>query len=57
MFRQPLWLDVLEWGQASDYAGWFDIDWDPDQRYLHDKLLVPALGSQYGAVLNRDNSS
>src|SRR6476469_4015288 len=47
----PLWLDVLEWGQDSIYAGWFDIDWDPDQRYLHDKLLVPALGSQYGAVL------
>ncbi len=47
----PLWLDVLEWGQESTYAGWFDIDWDPDQRYLHDKLLVPALGSQYGAVL------
>ena len=47
----PLWLDVLEWGQDSTYAGWFDIDWDPDQRYLHDKLLVPALGSQYGAVL------
>jgi (1->4)-alpha-D-glucan 1-alpha-D-glucosylmutase len=47
----PLWLDVLEWGQDSAYAGWFDIDWDPDQRYLHDKLLVPALGSQYGTVL------
>ncbi|HEY7244892.1 MAG TPA: malto-oligosyltrehalose synthase [Xanthobacteraceae bacterium] len=47
----PLWLDVLEWGQESPYAGWFDIEWDPDQRYLHDKLLVPALGSQYGAVL------
>ncbi|MGA8755001.1 MAG: hypothetical protein WB611_01510, partial [Stellaceae bacterium] len=23
----PLWLDVLEWGQESVYAGWFDIDW------------------------------
>jgi (1->4)-alpha-D-glucan 1-alpha-D-glucosylmutase len=47
----PLWLDVLEWGPASDHAGWFDIDWNPDQRYLQGKLLVPSLGDQYGAVL------
>jgi (1->4)-alpha-D-glucan 1-alpha-D-glucosylmutase len=47
----PWWLDVLEWGPASEYAGWFDIDWDPDRRYLHEKLLVPFLGDQYGAVL------
>ena len=47
----PWWLDVLEWGQDSAYAGWFDIDWDPDRRYLFAKLLVPFLGDQYGAVL------
>ncbi|MGH7076916.1 MAG: malto-oligosyltrehalose synthase [Acetobacteraceae bacterium] len=47
----PLWLDVLEWGSDSDYAGWFDIDWDPDQSYLRGKLLAPVLGDQYGAVL------
>jgi (1->4)-alpha-D-glucan 1-alpha-D-glucosylmutase len=47
----PWWLDVLEWGPESEYARWFDIDWDPDRRYLHDKLLVPLLGDQYGAVL------
>ena len=47
----PLWLDVLEWGPQSDHAGWFDIDWDPDRRYLKDKLLVPFLGGQYGAEL------
>ena len=44
----PFWLDVLEWGPDSAYAGWFDIDWDSDQAYLHDKLLVPILGEQYG---------
>ncbi|HJU17893.1 MAG TPA: malto-oligosyltrehalose synthase [Stellaceae bacterium] len=49
----PLWLDVLEWGPDSAHAGWFDIDWDPDQRYLHDKLLVPFLGDQYGVVLEQ----
>jgi (1->4)-alpha-D-glucan 1-alpha-D-glucosylmutase len=45
------WLDVLEWGPESEYAGWFDIDWDPDRRYLQGKLLVPFLGDQYGTVL------
>ena len=49
----PLWLDVLEWGPDSRHAGWFDIDWDPDRRYLHEKLLVPCLGDQYGVELDR----
>ncbi|MGB2634243.1 MAG: malto-oligosyltrehalose synthase, partial [Candidatus Acidiferrum sp.] len=47
----PLWLDVLEWGRESRYAGWFDIDWDSHSEYLSGKLLVPFLGEQYGAVL------
>src|ERR1700679_770877 len=45
------WQDVLEWGPDSEYAGWFDIDWDPDPLSLRGKLLVPFLGDQYGAVL------
>jgi (1->4)-alpha-D-glucan 1-alpha-D-glucosylmutase len=49
----PIWLDVLEWGQESHYAGWFDIDWDPSTQYLRGKLLVPFLGGQYGAELER----
>src|SRR5262245_16183477 len=48
----PLWLDVLEWGPESAYAGWFDIDWEPHRGYLHDKLLVPVLGDQYGIELD-----
>lgn len=48
----PLWLDVLEWGKDSNYSGWFDIDWEPDHRYLHGKLLVPFLGNQYGVELD-----
>jgi (1->4)-alpha-D-glucan 1-alpha-D-glucosylmutase len=47
----PWWLDVLEWGSDSGYAGYFDIDWEPDAPYLRGKLLVPFLGDQYGAVL------
>ena len=45
------WLDVLEWGQASPYAGYFDIDWLPPRRDLAGKLLVPVLGKSYGAAL------
>jgi (1->4)-alpha-D-glucan 1-alpha-D-glucosylmutase len=47
----PLWIDVLEWGPRSAHAGWFDIDWGSDRSYLHDKLLVPFLGDQYGVEL------
>ena len=51
----PLWLDVLEWGPQSEHAGWFDIDWDPSRRYLHEKLLVPFLGDQYGIEMEAGN--
>ncbi len=49
------WLDVLEWGEDSRFAGYFDIDWHPDRRYLEGKLLVPFLGDQYGLVLESGN--
>jgi (1->4)-alpha-D-glucan 1-alpha-D-glucosylmutase len=45
------WLDVLEWGRGSPYAGYFDIDWRPAKVELHDKVLVPMLGDHYGAIL------
>src|SRR5215212_9318587 len=48
----PLWLNVLEWGRDSPFAGWFDIDWEPAAGYLTEKLLVPVLGEQYGAALD-----
>ena len=47
------WLDVLEHGQASRYAEHFDIDWAPADETLAGKVLVPILGDQYGAVLER----
>ena len=43
----PLWLDVLEWGPESRYAGWFDIDWGAGGG----KLLAPVLGAQYSEEL------
>jgi (1->4)-alpha-D-glucan 1-alpha-D-glucosylmutase len=45
------WLDVLENGEASDYAEFFDIDWDPIKGELHGKVLIPILADQYGNEL------
>jgi (1->4)-alpha-D-glucan 1-alpha-D-glucosylmutase len=45
------WLSVLEHGQASRFADYFDIDWRPVTPKLEDKVLVPVLGDQYGNVL------
>jgi (1->4)-alpha-D-glucan 1-alpha-D-glucosylmutase len=45
------WLDVLENGQSSIYASFFDIDWQPLKDELRGKVLVPILHDHYGAVL------
>lgn len=45
------WADVLENGPSSPYSIFFDIDWDPVKRELHDKVLLPILGDLYGHVL------
>jgi (1->4)-alpha-D-glucan 1-alpha-D-glucosylmutase len=45
------WLDVLENGEASIYACFFDIDWHPLKEELRGKVLVPVLHDHYGAVL------
>ena len=47
----PWWQDVLENGQASRYAQFFDIDWWPLKDELHGKVLLPMLGGQYGQEL------
>jgi (1->4)-alpha-D-glucan 1-alpha-D-glucosylmutase len=45
------WWDVLENGTSSRYASFFDIDWQPQEERLRNKVLVPILGDQYGRVL------
>jgi len=45
------WSDVLENGESSIYASFFDIDWQPLKDELHGKVLVPVLHDHYGAVL------
>src|SRR5271156_252977 len=47
------WQDVLENGHASQYAEYFDIDWNPLKAAMQDRLLLPILGDQYGAELER----
>ena len=49
----PRWQDVLENGASSRYARMFDIDWWPVNPALKDKVLLPILGDQYGASLER----
>lgn len=45
------WQDVLENGPSSHYARFFDVDWRPVKDELENKVLLPVLGDQYGAVL------
>ncbi|HVH79620.1 MAG TPA: malto-oligosyltrehalose synthase [Stellaceae bacterium] len=45
------WMDVLEWGEASPFAHYFDINWQDGRPDLQGRVLLPVLGDQYGAVL------
>jgi (1->4)-alpha-D-glucan 1-alpha-D-glucosylmutase len=45
------WQDVLENGRTSEFAEFFDIDWEPLKHDLRGKLLLPVLGNQYGEEL------
>ncbi|WP_295474710.1 malto-oligosyltrehalose synthase [uncultured Pseudomonas sp.] len=47
----PWWLDLLEWGRGSPYASFFDIQWHSPDPLLKGQLLLPFLGSDYGAAL------
>jgi len=51
--RNAWWLDVLMHGASSPYAAFFDVDWMPVKAELANKVLLPSLGDQYGAVLDR----
>jgi (1->4)-alpha-D-glucan 1-alpha-D-glucosylmutase len=47
------WLDVLKNGRKSECADFFDINWNPPNPQLQDKVLLPVLGDHYGVVLER----
>jgi (1->4)-alpha-D-glucan 1-alpha-D-glucosylmutase len=43
--ENPWWFDVLEKGEGSPYAPFFDVNWDST------KVLLPILGKPYGEAL------
>lgn len=45
------WWDVLENGPSSAYASFFDVEWDPPEAKLRNRVLIPVLGDHYGRVL------
>jgi (1->4)-alpha-D-glucan 1-alpha-D-glucosylmutase len=47
------WQDVLEYGRASPYAEFFDIDWEPLTSRLRGRVLMPFLGDDDEEVLER----
>ena len=48
------WNDVLQHGQASRYAKYFDIDWSPGDEALRGKVLLPILSRPYGEALEQN---
>jgi (1->4)-alpha-D-glucan 1-alpha-D-glucosylmutase len=46
------WQDVLAYGPASPYAGFFDVEWDPLKPELQGKILLPFLGRPYGEAVD-----
>src|SRR5690348_7914977 len=54
--ENPWWMDVLENGQESEFASYFDIDWDADP-LGRSRVLLPVLGETYGRVLESQGLS
>jgi len=44
------WWDVLESGPASEYAAFFDVDWDAA---ADNRVLLPVLGERYADALEQ----
>ncbi|MGV3773188.1 MAG: malto-oligosyltrehalose synthase [Verrucomicrobiales bacterium] len=47
------WRDVLQNGRQSQFANYFDINWDTPEPGLKDKALLPVLGDHYNHVLEQ----
>ena len=45
------WDDVLRFGRCSEYASWFDIDWEHGGTSGAERLLLPVLADHYGASI------
>jgi (1->4)-alpha-D-glucan 1-alpha-D-glucosylmutase len=52
--ENPFWDDVLERGERSRYARWFDIDWGTSRRSAGDgRVVLPILGGELEQVIDR----
>lgn len=53
--ENPWWVNVLENGQQSPYAHFFDIEWDSAlaSGVLQNRVLLPVLGGPYGETLEK----
>lgn len=49
--RNRWWWDLLRSGPQAAYADYFDVDWEPPEPRLGQRLLLPILGDVYGRVL------
>lgn len=47
----PWWRDLLRFGQRSEYASFFDIDWEGQPQMPSGVLVYPCLGRPFGAAL------
>ena len=47
------WNDVLENGRTSVFGSFFDIAWQGPRASLHDRVLLPLLGSSLGDALDK----
>jgi (1->4)-alpha-D-glucan 1-alpha-D-glucosylmutase len=52
--ENPFWDDVLEHGERSRFARWFDIDWDGSNGGGDDgRVVLPLLGDELDQVIER----
>lgn len=54
--ENPWWMDLLENGQQSEFASYFDIDWTADP-LGRSRILLPILGDTYGKALESQGIS
>jgi (1->4)-alpha-D-glucan 1-alpha-D-glucosylmutase len=48
------WVDVLEHGESSMYAHYFDINWHPRWQHLAGKVILPVLGAPLSQCIEKN---
>jgi (1->4)-alpha-D-glucan 1-alpha-D-glucosylmutase len=49
--ENPWWNSVLEKGQSSPFADYFDIDWHPPKHVFDNKIYLPILDQVFGKAI------